>query len=165
MRRINPGIFEPAVYLLQRPRSFRVIGLGGLALFSVLMLYEAFAHGAGYGLLGLLLLGALWLETSLTACRRCRHYGTWHCLGQAVLVSGIFPRLSGGVNDMRYQAHLAMLAIYLLYGLFWLWHAPLLGVVFTLWVPILLISADAPNGFSWRAARQGEDHARRAGGV
>jgi hypothetical protein len=153
MRRINPGIFEPFVYLIQRPQSFRVIGLGGLALFSLLMLYQAFAHGAGYGLLGLLLLGALWLETSLTACLRCRHYGGWHCLGQAVLVSKAFPRVQGGVGETQFQAHLAMLGIYLVYGLFWLWHAPALGFLFTLWVPLLLISADVPNGFSWRARR------------
>src|SRR5690349_9507037 len=153
MRRINPGIFEPLVYLVQKPESFRLIGLGGLALFSLLMLYQAFAHGAGYGLLGLLLLGALWLETSLTACRRCRHYGTWHCLGQAVLVSRIFPRQTNAAGELQFQAHLVMLGVYLLYGLFWLWHAPLLGFLFTLWVPLLLISADVPNGFSWRATR------------
>jgi hypothetical protein len=153
MRRINPGVFEPLVYLVQKPQSFRVVGLGGLALFSVLMLSEAFGHGAGYGLLGLLLLGALWLETSLTACRRCRHYGTMHCLGQGMLVSKIFPRVATGASDFQYQAHLAMLGIYLLYGLFWLWHVPALGFIFTLWVPLLLISADAPNGFSWRARR------------
>jgi hypothetical protein len=150
MRRLNPGIFEPLVYLLQKPESFRLIGLGGLALFSVLMLYQAFAHGAGYGVLGLLLLGALWLESSLTACRRCRHYGTWHCLGQGMLVSRIFARRSDNAGDFQYHAHLGMLGLYLLYGLFWLWHAPLLGFLFTIWVPMLLVSANAPNGFSWR---------------
>lgn len=151
MRRVNPGIFEPLVYLIQKPPSFRVIGLGGLALFTVLMLSQAFSHGAGYGLVGLLLLGALWLESSLTACRRCRFYGTWYCLGQGMLVSKIFPRIQTGASDWRYQAHLAMLGVYLIYGLFWLWHAPALGFVFTLWVPLMLISANAPNGFSWRA--------------
>jgi len=153
MRRLNPGIFEPLIYLVQKPASFRLIGLGGLALFSILMLTEAFAHGAGYGLLGLLLLGALWLETSQTACRRCRHFGTWHCLGQGMLVSRIFPRRSDGASEFQYQAHLGMLGLYLLYGLFWLWHDPLLGFLFTLWAPLLLISADVPNGFSWRARR------------
>jgi hypothetical protein len=158
MRRLNPGIFEPLVYLFQKPQSFRVIGLGGLALFTVLMLIESFAHGAGYGLIGLLLLGVLWLETSLTACRRCRHYGTWHCLGQGMAVSNVFPRIQGGVDELRYQVHLGTLGVYLLYGLFWLWHSPALGLIFTLWVPLLLLSADAPNGFSWRA--RGADPAR-----
>jgi hypothetical protein len=152
MRRFNPGIFEPLVYLIQKPRSFRLIGLGGLALFTVLMLVEAFSHGAGYGIAGLLLLGALWLETSLTACRRCRYYGTWHCLGQGMLASRVFPRVEGGASEFQYQVHLATLGVYLLYGLFWLWHAPALGFIFTLWVPLLLISADALNGFSWRAS-------------
>ena len=46
-----------------------------------------------------------------------------------------------------------MLGVYLVYGLFWLWHVPVLGFLFTLWVPLLLISADVPNGFSWRARR------------
>jgi len=153
MRRLYPGVFEPVVYLVQKPQSFRVIGLGGLALFSVLMLSEAFSHGAGYGLLGLVLLGALWLETSLTACRRCRFYGTWHCLGQGLLASKVFPRVANGASDLQYQAHLVLLGIYLIYGLFWLWHAPALGFIFTLWIPLLLISADALNGFSWRANR------------
>lgn len=153
MRRLNPGVFEPLVYLVQKPQSFRLIGLGGLALFSVLMLYQAFSHGAGYGLVGLLLLAALWLETSLTACRRCRYYGTWHCLGQGMLASKVFPRVQGGAGELQYQAHLTMLGAYLIYGLFWLWHVPTLGLIFTLWVPLLLMSADAPNGFSWRAKR------------
>jgi hypothetical protein len=153
MRRYNPGIFEPLVYLVQKPQSFRLIGVGGLILFTVLMLYQAFNHGAGYGLAGLFLFGVLWLESSLTACRRCRHYGSWHCLGQGMLVSKIFPQVQGGAGEVRYQAHLATLGVYLIYGLFWLWHVPVLGLIFTLWVPLLLLSADAPNGFSWRARR------------
>lgn len=153
MRRLNPGVFEPLVYLVQKPQSFRLIGLGGFALFSVLMLYQAFSHGAGYGLLGLLLLAALWLESSLTACRRCRYYATWHCLGQGMLASKVFPRVQGGASEWQYHVHLATLGTYLLYGLFWLWHVPALGIIFTLWVPLLLMSADAPNGFSWRAKR------------
>lgn len=153
MRRLNPGIFEPLVYLVQKPRSFRLIGLGGLFLFSVLMLYQAFSHRAGFGVIGLLLAAALWMESSLTACRRCRHYGSWHCLGQGVLAAKMFPRLSYGAQEWQYHAHLAMLATYLLFGLFWLWHAPVLGLIFTLWIPLFLISASAPNGFSWRAKR------------
>jgi len=149
MRRFNPGIFEPLVYLVQRPQSFRVIGLGGLAVFTVLMLSQAFIHGAVYGLIGLLLLGGLWLESSLTACRRCRYYATWHCLGQGMVVSKIFSRVQTGAGEPQYQVHLAMLGAYLLYGLFWLWHVPTLGFIFTLWLPLLLLSADAPNGFSY----------------
>jgi hypothetical protein len=154
MRRLNPGVFEPLVYLVQKPASFRLIGLGGLAIFSLLMLYVTFAYGgAGYGLLGLLLLGTLWLETSLDACRRCRHYGGWHCLGQGALVSKIFPRQPGGLTESQYRVHQGVLGLYLLYCLFWLWHVPMLGFLFTLWVPLLLISAQVPNGFSWRALR------------
>jgi hypothetical protein len=153
MRRLNPGIFEPLVYLIQKPQAFRLIGIGGLVVFTVLMLYQAFIHGIGYGLIGLLLLGVFWLESSLDACRRCRHYGTWHCLGQGMLTSRIFPRVQIGAGELLYQVHLATLGLYLVYGLFWLWHAPALGLIFTLWIPLLLISADVPNGFSWRAKR------------
>ena len=151
MRRLNPGIFEPLVYLIQKPQSFRLIGLGGLLLFSILMLSEAFSHGLTYGIAGLVLLAALWLESSLTACRRCRHYGTWHCLGQGILAAKVFPRVKMSAGEPLFQIHVAMLAVYLAYGLFWIWHAPILGIIFTLWVPLLLISAQAPNGFSWRA--------------
>jgi hypothetical protein len=153
MRRLNPGVFEPLVYLVQKPQSFRVVGLGGLLLFSVLMLLQAFSRGIGFGLIGLLLLALLSVETSLTACRRCRHYGTWHCLGQGMLASRMFPRVSPGAEEWQYQAHLFLLAVYLIYGLFWLWHRPGLGLIFTLWVPLFLVSAEAPNGFSWRAKR------------
>ncbi len=153
MRRMNPGIFEPLVYLVQKPQSFRVVGLGGLFVFSVLMLFEAFSYGLGFGLIGLLLLAVLSIETSLTACRRCRHYATWHCLGQGMLASRMFPRVGFGAQEWQYHFHLSLLALYLVYGLFWLWHRPVMGLVFTLWVPLFLISADAPNGFSWRAKR------------
>jgi hypothetical protein len=153
MRRLNPGIFEPLVYLIQKPQAFRLVGLGGLFLFTIFMLYQAFSHGVIYGFAGLVVLGALWLETSLTACRRCRHYNTWHCLGQGMLAAKAFPRVGGGVGEGQFQLHLAMLGIYLAYGLFWLWHAPILGFIFTLWIPLFLISADAPHGFSWRAKR------------
>jgi hypothetical protein len=151
MRRLNPGIFEPLVYLIQKPQSFRLVGLGGLLLFSLLMLFQAFSHGVTYGIAGLLLMAALWLESSLTACRRCRYYGNWHCLGQGVLAAKVLPRVSTGAGERLFQLHLVTLGIYLAYGLFWLWHAPILGIIFTLWVPLLLISVQAPNGFSWRA--------------
>jgi hypothetical protein len=70
-----------------------------------------------------------------------------------MVVPKIFPRVDTGASEFQYQAHLAMLGAYLLYGLFWLWHVPALGLIFTLWVPLLLISAEARNGFSWRARR------------
>ena len=153
MRRLNPGIFEPLVYLVQKPQSFRLVGIGGLIAFTIVMLYQAFSHAVLYGFAGVVLLGLLWLESSFTVCRRCRFYGTWHCLGQGRSVSKIFSRVSIGASESQYRMHLAALSVYLLYGLFWLWHVPALGIIFTLWIPLLLISADAPNGFSWRAKR------------
>ena len=46
MRR-NPGPFEPFIYLLQTPAMFRVVGLGGLILFSIFALSIASGHSAG----------------------------------------------------------------------------------------------------------------------
>ncbi len=151
MQRLNPGPFEPLVYFLQKPTSFRVIGVGGFALFTILALGKAAAHGAGDLLLGLAILGALWLESSFDVCRRCRFYGTWHCLGQGMIVSKILAAAPPGVTDTQLRAHLGLAAAFLLYGLFWLWHSPLLGLLFTLWIPLALISA-LPAGceFSWR---------------
>lgn len=148
-RRNNPGPFEPLLYLLQTPTAFRIVGIGGMALFTIEFLRQAGAAGAGYALLGLGLLGALWLESSLIICRRCRFYGTWHCLGQGMLVSRMFPRQTTGLAPGRAQLHFALIAAYLVYGLFWLWHAPVSGLLFTLWLPLLIVSARTRNGFSW----------------
>jgi hypothetical protein len=148
---LNPGPFEPLIYLLQTRAMFRIVGLGGLLLFTVLALSRAASHGAGALLLGVILFGALWFESSTNICRRCRFYGTWHCLGQGMLVSKLFPRIDAGVSETGVIVHFALFAAYLVYGLFWLWHSPLLGFLFTIWVPIALITASTPNGFSWRA--------------
>jgi hypothetical protein len=95
----------------------------------------------------------LWLETSTNICRRCRFYGTWHCLGQGMAVSKLFSRINGGVGDSGALLHVLLQVAFFLYGLFWIWHSPLLGFIFTLWIPIALITATSPAGFSWRAAR------------
>ena len=151
--RSNPGPFEPVWYFLQTPMSFRVLGIGGSAIFTISALAIAAAHSNSALLLGLVLLGAFWLETSSNICRRCRYYGTWHCLGQGMLVSKIFWPIRGGVGDAGVMLHGAFAATYILYGLFWLWHRPLLGVLFTLWVPLAFVSATTPSGFSWRAGK------------
>lgn len=150
MIRPNPGPFEPLVYFLQKPIAFRVIGVGGFALFTIVALGEAAAHGLTALVVGLILLGVVWLESSLGVCRRCRFYGTWHCLGQGMLVSRLFAAASPGVTQGRLGLHITLMATYLLYGLFWLWHSPLLGLLFTLWMPLALISAVPPDGFSWQ---------------
>src|ERR1035441_1198506 len=85
--RLNPGPFEPFVYILQTPIMFRVVGLGGLILFTIVALSIASEHSAGAAIFGLALMGALWFEASSNICRRCRFYGTWHCLGQGMLRS------------------------------------------------------------------------------
>jgi hypothetical protein len=148
---LNPGPFEPFIYLLQTRVMFRIVGLGGLVLFTVLALGRAAEHSVGALLLGVILLGAVWFESSSNICRRCRFYGTWHCLGQGMLVSKLWARIQTGVGESGVIVHFALLAAFLIYGLFWLWHSPLLGFLFTLWVPLALISATTPNGFSWRA--------------
>jgi hypothetical protein len=139
--------------MLQTPFVFRVVGLGGFVLFSILALSIAGEHGAGAVILGLVLMGGLWYEASTNICRRCRFYGTWHCLGQGMLVSRLFSRIDGRLGESGTMLHGALLAAFFTYGLFWLWHEPMLGFVFTLWIPIALITATAPAGFSWRALK------------
>jgi hypothetical protein len=151
--RLNPGPFEPFVYILQTPIVFRIVGLGGFVLFSILALSIAGEHGAGAVILGLVLMGALWYEASTNICRRCRFYGTWHCLGQGMLVSRLFSRIDERLGQSGTMLHAALLAAFFTYELFWLWHEPMLGFIFTLWLPIALITATAPAGFSWRALK------------
>ena len=151
--RLNPGPFEPFVYLLQTPVVFRVIGLGGLVLFSILALLVAGEHSATAAVFGLVLMTALWYEASTSICRRCRFYGTWHCLGQGILVSKLFSRIETPLGESGTILHGSLLAAFFAYGLFWLWHEPVLGLIFTLWLPIALVTATAPAGFSWRALR------------
>src|SRR5208282_484573 len=151
--RLNPGPFEPFFYLLQTRLSFRVLGVFGLILFTILFFPIAAAHGTRYAIVGLVLLGALWLESSAAVCRRCRFYGTWHCLGQGMLVARLFSRIEGGLSEPGVRLHAALAAAYVAYGLFWMWHRPGLGFLFTLWVALAFISVTTPSGFSWRARK------------
>jgi hypothetical protein len=151
--RSNPGPFEPFVYVLQTRASYRALGLGGLALLSILAFSIAAAHSDAAVLLGFVLLGALWYEASTNICRRCRFYGTWHCLGQGMIVARLYSRLAGGVSEAGVTLHAAVAAVYLLWALYWLWHWPLLGALFTIWLPLALISTTTPQGYSWRALK------------
>ena len=148
----NPGPFEPIRYVLQTPAFFRVVGLGGLLLFTLVFLGKAAAHSAGAFLGGLALLAVVWLESTLTACRRCRHFGTWHCGGQAIVAARLFTPLPPGLGQPRVMLHFALLALFLLYGLFWIWHGVATGILFTLWAALLVISAIPAAGFSWKSA-------------
>ena len=152
MPRRNPGPFEPIIYLIQTPAFFRIIGIGGLVVFTIVFLGRAAAHSVGAFAIGLGLLAAVWLESSLTVCRRCRHFGTWHCGGQAKIVERWFTPLPAGLGETRALLHFGLLTLYLIYGLFWMWHGVASGILFTLWAALLVISAIPANGFSWRAA-------------
>jgi hypothetical protein len=151
MSRKNPGPFEPIIYVIQTPAFFRIVGMGGLVLFTIVFLGKAAAHSAGAFLLGIVLLAALWLESSSTACRRCRHFGTWHCGGQAKLVARFFTPLPPGISQPRALMHFALIGIFLIYGLFWTWHGVFSGIVFTLWAALFTISAIPAQGFSWKS--------------
>ncbi|MBF6567740.1 MAG: hypothetical protein IVW54_02555 [Candidatus Binataceae bacterium] len=151
MPRANPGPFEPIVYLIQSPVFYRVVGLGGFALFTIVALAIAAAHGFGYLLAGLILFAANWYDMSYSICRRCRFYGTWHCAGQGMLVARMFSPLNDAIGEWRMRLHFLLTAIVLVYGLYWVWHFPALGILFTLWLPIAGLSATSPGGFSWRA--------------
>ena len=149
--RVNPGPFEPLVYFLQTPAIFRLLGLGGHAVFAILTLLIATRQDPIYGAIFLILLAGFWYESSISVCRRCRFYGTWHCLGQGMLVSRLFARVESGLSELRMHLHGLLLTIVALYELFWLWHRPTLGLLFTLWLPLAFISATTPRGWSWRA--------------
>lgn len=151
MPRLNPGPFEPIVYVIQTPAFFRIVGLGGFALFTIAALWRAAEHGVAGLLLGLILLAALWLEASVNVCRRCRHYGEWHCLGQGKLVARIFSPLPAGLASWRATSHFMLTSLYLVYLFFWMWHSAFAGVLVTLWIPLFVLSAIPPGGFSWRA--------------
>lgn len=151
--RINPGPFEPVVYLLQTPATFRLVGIGGMVLFAIAALTIAGEYSAGAAMFGLLILGALWFEASTSVCRRCRFYGTWHCLGQGMLVSQLFSPIETGLSEPGVRLHFALVALFFLYQFFWLWHLPLLGFLFTLWIPLAALSATSPTGFSWRTRK------------
>src|SRR5258708_39896637 len=118
--RLNPGPFEPFVYLLQTPAVFRVVGLGGFVLFSIIALSIAGEHSAGAAIFGLVLMSALWYEASTNICRRCRFYGSWHCLGQGVLVSRLFSRIGDRLGEAGTIFARAPLVAFFPYGLFWL---------------------------------------------
>src|ERR1700730_9566341 len=107
MFRINPGPFEPFIYFAQTRPFYRLPGGGGVSLFSL---------RAGR-------FAANWLDMSLPMCRRCRRYATWHCGGQAIIVSKLFAPRPPGVSDARMTLHLILTAAFLLYALFWLWHS------------------------------------------
>ncbi|MHB8382403.1 MAG: hypothetical protein ACYDC3_08725 [Candidatus Binataceae bacterium] len=126
--RINPGPFEPFVYLLQTRGSFRIIGIGGLVLFTIVFVSIAWPHGAGYVIIGLVLLAAMIAARTLGRT------------GAAV-----------GASETTLDAALA--ALYILYGLFWIWHRPAWGILFTLWAPLAFLSTTSPAGSSGRASQ------------
>lgn len=68
---------------------------------------------------GAIMLG-WWVEASLTVCRRCRHYGTWHCAGQGMLVSKVFSRLPAGLPRWRIVAHFVTDAVAFFYPQYWI---------------------------------------------
>ncbi len=151
MQRRNPGPFEPVLYLAQTPAFFRIVGVGGLVLFTIVFLAKAADHSSGAFVIGVLLLVALWIESSLTVCRRCRHFGTWHCGGQAKLVARLFTPMRSGIGQARAMVHFGLCAAYLLYGLFWVWHGIASGIIFTIWAALFVFSAIPADGFSWRS--------------
>jgi len=151
MQRRNPGPFEPIIYVVQTPAFFRVVGIGGLLLFTLIFLSKAADHSAGAFLLGLALLAALWIESTMTVCRRCRHFGTWHCAGQGILAARLFTPRPSRIGQSRAMLHFALLAIYLLYGLFWMWHGAVTGILSTLWAALFVASAIPRDGFSWKS--------------
>ncbi len=152
MSRKNPGPFEPILYVIQTPAFFRIVGIGGLVLFTLIFLGKAASHSAGAFIFGLALLATLWIESTMTACRRCRHFGTWHCASQGMIAACLFKPRASGIGSSRVMLHFGLVGIFLVYGLFWMWHGVMAGIVFTLWAALFVISAVPANGFSWKSA-------------
>jgi len=126
--RINPGPFEPFVYLLQTRGSFRIIGIGGLVLFTIAFLSIAWLHGAIYVIAGIILLAAM-------------------------LAARTLGRTDAAVGKSETTLDAVLAAIFILYGLIWMWHRPALGFVFTLWVPLAFLSTTSPARTSGRASQ------------
>jgi hypothetical protein len=152
MTRRNPGPFEPIIYIIQTAAFFRIVDIGGLVLFTIVFLGKAAAQSAGAFIFGLALLAALWIESTLTVCRRCRHFRTWHCAGQAMIAARLVTPRPPGIALPRVMLHFVLAAVYLLYGLFWMWHGIATGILFTLWAVLFVMSAIPPDGFSWKSA-------------
>ena len=94
-----------------------------MKIFPVYILVSVYALFLG-GLVPLLLWAGLglawWVEASLTVCRRCKHYGTWHCAGQGMLVSKLFSRRPAGLPRWRIVAHFVLDAIAFLFPQYWI---------------------------------------------
>lgn len=90
--------------------------------------------------------GIWWLEASLTVCRRCKHYGTWHCAGQGMLVSKVFSKKPAGLPKWRIVAHFVTDAVAFFFPQYWIITQLGLGVAALTWAfLIFMIVASVPR--------------------
>ena len=69
-----------------------------------------------------------------------------------MIAARLFGRVAPGVGQPRVWLHFGLIAIYLAYGLFWMWHGIATGMLFTLWAGLFVMSLNPADGFSWRFA-------------
>jgi hypothetical protein len=102
---------------------------------------------------GAVLLG-WWFEASLTVCRRCRHYGTWHCAGQGMIVSKVFSKRPAGLPLWRVVAHFAADAVAFFYPQYWLVTQLGWGYALASWLYLvfLVVAATPRKGASYAKA-------------
>lgn len=146
----RPGILRLGLDRWMSPTSFR-LALITTPLYLSVGVVSLYQLGVGY-LVAYLALGALWwLESSLTVCRRCQHFDTWHCGGQAKIVARLFQRRRDRIGRGRLFAHLLFDTLMLLGPL--VSGALVFGVAAAvpcaLWVVFSAVSAMPRGGFSY----------------
>lgn len=97
-----------------------------------------------------------WLEAGLTVCVRCKHYGTWHCAGQGMLVSKVFSRRPPGLPRWRIVAHFVTDAIAFFFPQYWIVTRLGWGIAALTWLYLVfMIVASVPkNGPSYAPPKE-----------
>jgi hypothetical protein len=93
---------------------------------------------------------AWWFEASLTVCRRCRHYGTWHCMGQGMLVSRLFRRRTDTISRLTLARHALLDLVFFAVPVYGFWRfRPEAAVLAMAWIAIAAVSAWPKGGISY----------------
>lgn len=138
------------------PKTFRLL-LSSFPLYAIIAVISLWERGIFPLLAWVGIIVAWWFEASLTVCRRCRHYGTWHCAGQGMLVSKVFSRRPPGLPRWRIVAHFLADAVVFFFPQPWIYWRFGLGVCAATWAYLLLlvVAAFPREGASYNSGRGG----------